>query len=198
MSHALLCGRRHWVFDMDGTLTLALHDFPAIRQALGIPPEHDILAHLARLPEPEAAAKRAWLLAHERELALLAEPAPGAAELIRALRQRGCQLAILTRNARPLAELTLQVIGLRDCFADAVILGRDEAPAKPDPGGLLHLAEYWQVPGSRLVMVGDYRYDLECARQAGACAVLVNQPDNPWPQLTDLHARTCHELLALL
>ena len=41
---------RHWVFDMDGTLTVAVHDFAAIRQALAIPPEHDILTHLAALP----------------------------------------------------------------------------------------------------------------------------------------------------
>jgi len=45
---------------------------------------------------------------------------------------------------------------------------------------------------------GDYRYDLECARQAGACAVLVNLPDNPWPELTDLHAPDCVALLARL
>ena len=28
---------RHWVFDMDGTLTVAVHDFAAIRVALGDP-----------------------------------------------------------------------------------------------------------------------------------------------------------------
>ena len=48
---------RHWVFDMDGTLTLAVHDFPAIKVALQIPPEDDILTHLAALPADEAAAK---------------------------------------------------------------------------------------------------------------------------------------------
>ena len=47
---------KHWVFDMDGTLTLAVHDFAAIRQALGIPPEDDILTHLNGLPTDEAAA----------------------------------------------------------------------------------------------------------------------------------------------
>ena len=41
---------RHWVFDMDGTLTVAVHDFAAIRVALAIPPEDDILTHLAALP----------------------------------------------------------------------------------------------------------------------------------------------------
>ncbi len=60
---------RHWVFDMDGTLTIAVHDFAAIRRALEIPEEDDILHHLAALPADEAAAKRAWLLEHERELA---------------------------------------------------------------------------------------------------------------------------------
>lgn len=68
---------RHWVFDMDGTLTIAVHDFAAIRVALAIPAEDDILTHLAALPAEEAAAKHAWLLEHERDLALGSRPAPG-------------------------------------------------------------------------------------------------------------------------
>ncbi|MCQ4311106.1 HAD family hydrolase [Pseudomonas stutzeri] len=186
---------RHWVFDMDGTLTIAVHDFPAIKRALDIPEDDDILHHLAALPADEAAAKRAWLLEHERELAYAATPAPGALELLHALRDRGCRLGVLTRNAHELALVTLQAVGMGDCFASEDILGRDEAPPKPDPGGLLHLAEKWSVPQRELVMVGDYRFDLECAKAAGARGVLVNVPENPWPELTDLHARDCAELL---
>jgi phosphoglycolate phosphatase-like HAD superfamily hydrolase len=48
------------------------------------------------------------------------------------------------------------------------------------------------------VMVGDYRFDLECARAAGAQALLVNLPENPWPELSDGYARDCHGLLAEL
>ena len=59
---------KHWVFDMDGTLTVAVHDFAAIRVALDIPPADDILTHLAALPAAQAAAKHAWLLEHERAL----------------------------------------------------------------------------------------------------------------------------------
>lgn len=189
---------RHWVFDMDGTLTLAVHDFAAIKRALDIPPEHDILHHLAALPEALAAAKHAWLLEHERELALNARPAPGAIELVRALRARDCRLGILTRNAHELALVTLQAIGLDDCFASADILGRDEAPPKPDPGGLLHLAERWRVAPDALVMVGDFRFDLECARAAGACGVLVNLAENPWPELADHFAVDCAALRRVL
>ena len=189
---------RHWVFDMDGTLTVAVHDFEAIKRALDIPLSDDILHHLAALPAAEAASKHAWLLAHERELAEAAQPAPGAVALVRELQARDCRLGILTRNAHALALLTLQAIGLDDCFARADVIGRDEAPPKPHPGGLLHLAARWQVQPGALVMVGDYRFDLDCARAAGARGVLVNLPDNPWPELTDLHAVDCGKLLGLL
>ena len=189
---------KHWVFDMDGTLTIAVHDFAAIREALSIPAEDDILTHLAALPADESAAKHAWLLEHERDLAQGSRPAPGAVELVRELAGRGYQLGILTRNARELAHVTLEAIGLADCFAEADVLGRDEAPPKPHPGGLLKLAEAWDISPSRMVMVGDYRFDLDCGRAAGTRTVLVNLPDNPWPELTDWHARDCAQLRDLL
>lgn len=189
---------RNWVFDMDGTLTVAVHDFAAIRVALGIPPEDDILTHLAALPAAEAEAKHAWLLEHERDLAVASTAATGAVELVRELAGRGCQLAILTRNARELAHVTLEAIGLADCFDKELVLGRDEAAPKPSPDGLLKIAQAWDVDPSELVMVGDYRIDLECGRTAGARTVLVNLPDNPWPELADWHAADCHQLQAML
>ena len=189
---------RHWVFDMDGTLTVAVHDFAAIREALDIPPEDDILTHLAALPADEAQAKHAWLLEHERDLAIASKPATGAVALVRELAARGCQLGILTRNARELAHVTLEAIGLADCFPVAHILGRDEAAPKPNPDGLLKIAQAWDVAPSQMVMVGDYRFDLDCGRAAGARTVLVNLPDNPWPQLADWHAADCGVLRGML
>ncbi|MBK5006040.1 MULTISPECIES: HAD family hydrolase [Pseudomonas] len=193
-----LGGVRHWVFDMDGTLTVAVHDFAAIRVALDIPPAADILTHLAALPEDEAAAKHAWLLAHERELAHASTAADGAVDLVRELAGRGCRLGILTRNARELAHVTLEAIGLADYFAVSQILGRDEAAPKPSPDGLLKIASAWGVAPSELVMVGDHRFDLACGRAAGAGTVLVNLPENPWPGLADRHAADCHALRAML
>ncbi|EKT4482524.1 HAD family hydrolase [Pseudomonas putida] len=189
---------RHWVFDMDGTLTVAVHDFDAIRVALEIPAEHDILTHLAALPADEAAAKHAWLLEHERDLAVASTAATGAVELVHELAGRGCRLGILTRNARELAHVTLEAIGLADCFPVEHILGRDEAAPKPSPDGLLKIASAWGVAPSELVMVGDYRFDLDCGRAAGARTVLVNLPDNPWPELVDWHAADCRALKVML
>ncbi|NBF18722.1 HAD family hydrolase, partial [Pseudomonas sp. Fl4BN2] len=33
---------------------------------------------------------------------------------------------------------------------------------------------------------------------AGSKTVLVNVPENPWPELTDWHARDCFELRKLI
>ncbi|WP_426664243.1 HAD family hydrolase [Rhodanobacter aciditrophus] len=195
--HAL-AARRHWVFDLDGTLTVAVHDFAAIRRALAIRDGEDILAHIAALPGHEADAKRRWLLEHERALALASRPAAGAVTLVRALAARGCRLGILTRNLHELALLSLQAIGLADCFAPADVLGREDAPPKPHPAGLQRLAERWATDPSRLAMVGDYAYDLACARAAGAQAVLVNLPDNRWPDLADWHFADCAALMGAL
>lgn len=189
--------RRHWVFDMDGTLTVAVHDFALIRRALGIAPQEDILGHLAALPAAEAAPKHAWLMAHERELACRAVAAPGACALVRVLHARGDRIAILTRNARELATLTLDCIGLGEVFPAEDVLGRESAPPKPRPDGLLQLAARWKVAPEQLVMVGDHAHDLQCGRAAGALTVLVG-PENPWPDLADVHAVDCDALLERL
>lgn len=191
-----LSGYSHWVFDMDGTLTEAVHDFALIRRALDIPPEADILHHLASLPAEQAAAKHAWLLDHERELAQAAQAAPGAVALVHALQAAGCRLGVLTRNARALAQVTLQAIGLGDAFAWDDIVGRDEAAPKPAPDGLQYFARRWAVDVAALVMVGDHHNDLACGRAAGACTVLVNTPGDPWPGLADWRLQDCTQLLA--
>lgn len=187
---------QHWVFDMDGTLTIAVHDFLYIRRMLEIPEQADILGHIASLPSREAQQKHAWLLQHERDLALKAQPAPGAIELIQHLYQAQRNLAILTRNAQELALITLEAIGLSDYFVEQQVLGREQATPKPDPDGLLKIAEHWHVPPQQMIMVGDFQMDLKTARAAGTYAIQVNTPKNLWPELTDFHAIDCKQLLS--
>ncbi|RKY18600.1 MAG: HAD family hydrolase [Planctomycetota bacterium] len=172
-----LTRRRAWIFDLDGTLTVAVHDFDAIRAELELPPGRPILEALAQLPESQAAPRRARLdrlERLERRLALQGRPAAGAAALLERLRERGARLGVLTRNTHEHACLTLDACGLGQFFDAAHVLGRDEAPPKPDPAGLRMLLDAFALPASDAVMVGDYLFDLQAGRAAGTATVWVD------------------------
>lgn len=187
---------KYWVFDMDGTLTVAVHDFAAIKRALDIPQEADILTYLAALPEQQRVEKNAWLLAHELELAKRSKAAEGAVALVNHLKQQGYQLAILTRNDQQLAHMTLQAIGLDTCFKAEFILGRDEAAPKPAPDGLFRLATMWGIEPEQMLIIGDFSHDLASGRNAGSHTILVNYPTNDWPVLVDWYYPHCQAVLA--
>lgn len=184
-----------WIFDLDGTLTVAQHDFPAIRRELQIPADEDILEHLGRLPLDERRQLNARLDAIEMRLAQEVAAAPGAAELIRELHRRELRLGILTRNLREVAMASLDHIGVLDCFDPQHIIGRNDAAAKPAPDGIHRLLADWQLSQTDAVMVGDFRFDLEAGRAAGCHTCLIH-PQNDWPDMTDLHVPDCHALLA--
>lgn len=188
-------GIRGWVFDLDGTLTIAQHDFPAIRRELGIPAQDDILGHIAALAEPQRSEMSARLDAIEERLAEAVEPALGAAQLIRHLHARGDQLGILTRNLRSVALSSLRTLGVLDCFAAQDILGREEATPKPDPDGILLLIDRWNLAPAEVLMVGDFRFDLEAGR-AASCRTCLVHAENAWPELADWHVIDCQAMLA--
>lgn len=189
--------RQHWVFDLDGTLTVAVHDFAAIRRELCIPDGSDILGHLDSLPETEAAPLHLRLQEIENQLAFQTGAAAGALQLVKGLHGRGSRLGILTRNTRENALRTLELIGLGVYFGEEFILGRDEAVPKPDPDGILQLADLWNVRPDELIMVGDYLYDLQAGRSAGSTTVHIDTTGNfRWPELADLMIESLEELTA--
>jgi HAD superfamily hydrolase (TIGR01509 family) len=188
--------RRCWIFDLDGTLTLAVHDFAAIRETLGMADSDlDILGFLASLPAAEAATKHARLMAIEYELAAKTAAAPGAERLLDLLSRRGAQVGILTRNTREIALHTLEQIGLRQYFAPEAILGRDEAVPKPHPEGITKLLGSWGGTPDEAVMVGDYLFDLQVGRAAGTATIHVDLTGAfRWPELADLEVANLEEL----
>ena len=108
--------RKHWVFDLDGTLTLPVHNFNEICAELAVPEGVDILHHLATLPDEQSQPLRERLDVIERRLVARTGPAPGAQPLVALLAGTGCRLGILTRNTRDIALLTLEHIGLKEFF----------------------------------------------------------------------------------
>lgn len=182
-----LLTHRNWVFDLDGTLTLPVHDFGEIRTALNVPDGMDILHHLATLPDDQAWPLHQRLDGIERTLITRTAPAPGAQALVSLLAGSGCRLGILTRNTREIAKMTLTHIGLASFFEEGSILGRGDAVPKPHPDGIHKLAGKWGVLPEELVMVGDYLYDLQAGQAAGAATVHVHgSGGSRWPEWTDL------------
>ena len=184
-----------WIFDLDGTLTMPIHDFEFICRELDIPRVADILSYLDNLPESEASVRRSRLHEIEMDLARKATPSAGAVDTLRQLHEAGAQLGILTRNDRNIALLTLDTIEAGHYFVSENILGRSEVPPKPDPAGIHHLLSGWGADPADAVMVGDYLFDLQAGRAAGTTTVHVGRPDGKsWPEFTDFAVATLADL----
>jgi len=178
--------QRYWIFDLDGTLTLPQHDFSAFRDAHELPHDRPILEAIHALPAQQATFILRALQDWEWSLADQATPQPHAAELLSALQQRNCSMAILTRNRKPIALRTLATIGLQHFFSSELVLGRDEATPKPSPAGVQHLLTYWGAQPEQALLVGDYIFDMQAGHAASVTTVFFNTSgkSNPWADHT--------------
>ncbi|MBT8434078.1 MAG: HAD family hydrolase [Gammaproteobacteria bacterium] len=192
----LLKYRGHWIFDLDGTLTVSAHDFEHIRRELGLAPETPILEALHAMPESEAAPL--WESLNELEFYYAGKSSvmQGANELLQKLHDGGRQLAILTRNTMPVVEQTLQACKIDHFFPLDHILDRDSCIPKPSPDGVKRLLNFWQADAKDTVMVGDYLYDLEAGKGAGVATVHVDTRGNlDWAEFTDIRVEQLGEII---
>jgi HAD superfamily hydrolase (TIGR01509 family) len=188
-----------WIFDMDGTLTLSIHDFDGIKRILGLPLDRPILEALNELPAAQAAQLHQQLDALELDIAHRATAQVGARDLLIKLRSRGDRIGILTRNSKPNAQATLATCGLAEFFPAEVILSRHCCPPKPSPDGIWQLLSGWSASPDRSVMVGDYLFDLEAGRRAGIATVYLDPTGEfPWQDRADLPITTLAEITAML
>ncbi|MFB4204980.1 Phosphoglycolate phosphatase [wastewater metagenome] len=162
-------------FDLDGTLVDSRLDFAAMRRELGFPEGIGLIEHMETLDDA-AAVERAWTVIQRHEMAG-AEAAtwiPGARELLTDLNLMGVPVAILTRNARVTTEAMRRAL---DIPVD-LILTREDCRPKPDPDGLYRIVARLGVAAARMMYVGDFVYDLQTARAAGAHACLLRNGHN--------------------
>jgi HAD superfamily hydrolase (TIGR01509 family) len=195
----LLKHRAHWIFDLDGTLTVSAHDFEHMRRELGLEPQAPILEALQAMPESEAAPL--WEMLNELEFYYAGKVSvmQGANELLQKLHASGRQLAILTRNTMPVVKHTLQACKIDHFFPLDHILDRDSCIPKPSPDGVERLLRFWQADADDTVMVGDYLYDLEAGKGAGVATIHVDtRGDVDWSEFTDIRVEELGEIIAYL
>ncbi len=191
--------RGHWIFDLDGTLTVSAHDFEHMRRELGLAPQQPILEALNAMPEDEAAPL--WRQLNELEFyyAGKASVMQGASELLQMLHDGGRRLAILTRNTMPVVKKTLEACEIAHFFPVEHILDRDSCIPKPSPDGVTRLLEFWRAEAGDSVMVGDYLYDLKAGKGAGVMTIHVDtRGDVDWSEYTDVRVEGLGELIKYL
>ena len=95
-----------------------------------------------------------------------------AAEALAACRARGLRTACVTNSPVAIARALLAAAGLTDGL-DALVGEDDVKHPKPAPDPVLLAAERIGVEPRACALVGDSRYDIAAARDAGAIAIAI-------------------------
>lgn len=100
-------------------------------------------------------------------------PFPGMVELVQELKKRGYKTAVVTSRLRPTTMEGLEKFQLDRIF-DAIVTMEDCTKHKPDPEPALIALEKLGVKPEEAMMIGDSKFDIGCANNAGVASVLVN------------------------
>jgi len=163
-----------FIFDLDGTLVNSKLDFDAMRQEMGLRQDESILESIEQMDKAEAHRCRTILQQHELRGASNATAMHGVHEFLHYLDKLNIRRAIVTRNARIMATQMLQKCKLNF----DTLIAREDGPTKPNPWAINHICESWNVQPHRVVMVGDFRFDIEAGRRAGTKTVFFSNGKN--------------------
>ena len=158
------------IFDLDGTITRPYFDFDAIREEIGLARDSGPLLESMETMSPQQRQRAEQILYdHEQKAVMESRLNPGAEEILSWLRAAGIPIGILTRNKRSNAN----AIACKHNLKFDAVIGREEGPVKPDAFGVLELCRQFAVQPAETLLVGDYLFDLQSAKAAGAVAVLL-------------------------
>ncbi len=159
------------IFDLDGTITEPFFDFDAIRLEMGLAKDAGpVWEAMAKMPAEQRSRAEKILSFHEQRAVEESKLNPGAVQTLQALRQAGLGIGILTRNTRANAFAVAEKHGLKF----DVVVGREQGPVKPDEFGVKKICEHFAIEPKDSMVVGDYLFDIMCAKAAGSFAVLLN------------------------
>ena len=110
------------------------------------------------------------------------ELAPGALELVSALRASGCKIGIVTNGFAATHHEKVDLLGLRP-YIDGLFLADEMNMVKPDPAIFRHVCSSLGSAPQRTAMVGDrYDRDIVGAGSVGLFTVLIDVHAIPLPE----------------
>lgn len=186
LDHSLVLPRAV-LFDMDGTLTQPLLDFPKIKAEMGIG-NRPILETLATMPDADRCRAEAVLHRHEDHAAEHSTLNPGCRELLNWLDAVGVRVALVTRNSRRSTDTVM----LKHVLPFDVMVTRDDCVFKPNPAPVRLACERLSVATDQAWMVGDGSHDVQAGLAARVRTVWISHgrerdfTEVPWRVARDL------------
>jgi HAD superfamily hydrolase (TIGR01549 family) len=176
------------LFDMDGTITEPMLNFPLIKAEMGIGGE-PILEAMERMEPRRRAEAEAILLRHEEHAAENSVLNPGCRELIAWLTDHGMRTALITRNSG----LSVRTVLARHRLSFDCLVTREDPPPKPRPEPVWLACKRLRVDRNAVWMIGDGWHDVAAGSAAGVRTVWLSHGKQrqfesvPWREVQDLH-----------
>lgn len=177
------------IFDLDGTLLdtspgiynsvryaerkLGLARIPdgRLREFVGPPPK-EMYRKIYGLDDEAALQAAKYHREYGRTKAIYeASVYPGIEDVLKWLKSMNVKLAVSTLKSQKIAETILENFALWNYFDS--VAGMDDSESMTKCQTILKAIEETGIPGNRAVMVGDSRYDLDGAEEAGVDFVEV-------------------------
>lgn len=156
----------------DGTLTVPVIDFAAMRRAIGVP-SGDILDAIHSWDAQKQREAQEKIAVIEADALRRMKLMPGLLELCETLDTREVRRALLTRNVKRSIDHFHEHHFRLQPFHPA--LGREFKPYKPNPDGILHILDHWNLPPQHCAMVGDSaKDDIVAGNRAGVLTILLD------------------------
>ena len=121
-------------------------------------------------PEESAEVYRQF---QQQNAHLLVKIFPGIVDLLKALKEAGYRMGIVTSRTRESALRYMDMFGITEYF-EAMVTCDDTTVHKPNPEPILLGLEKMGITKDEAIMIGDSPFDIKCANNAGVRSVMVD------------------------
>ena len=121
-------------------------------------------------PEDSAEVYRQF---QQQNAHLLVKIFPGIVDLLKALKEAGYRMGIVTSRTRESALRYMDMFGITEYF-EAMVTCDDTTVHKPNPEPILLGLEKMGITKDEAIMIGDSPFDIKCANNAGVKSVMVD------------------------